>query len=1315
MTIIRINIILLISIFCFQIRRNVVVNSFVILISFFSFNTAIAQPCSITLNGTYTVGTGGDFSTLTAAANAYNNSCINGPLTFLLINANYSVSETFPVVFNSNSNAGPNSRLTIKPATSVNATITGSLYSGALLRINGNYITIDGSNNGTKSKNLSITNNSLIEPRVVWFGSVGTNVVSNCTLKNCILTNGIQDKAVITISDGTVIANPGYFSNINIENNTIRKSYYGIYCKAVSVPLNGTGLNIISNDLASEGNNAIQFTGIFLEGVDGALIKDNVIGNFIGTDSASDNGIFLSTNVKNTNIINNKITNLNYTGGQGLGPHGIYVGTSVANANITIANNMIANISGDGNDYNSSVYTLENPVGILLNSSTAQGNIRIYHNSIYLGGTAGYTNTLNKSNAISACIRLRSGSTADIRNNILVNNLGLLSNSGLGAMCILISANSTQFEALDFNDYSVNPTGSGVKLFGHIYSTNIRASTLTEWKAATLKDVYSVNILPAFNSPTDLHLLTASNNTLNNLGTPITGYSTDIDNTNRNPMKPDIGCDEFVLSNTANWIGKVSDDWNLSSNWETNLIPNDTTDLNLTNGYPFFPHVTSLSKVRNLLLSVSGNNPLITIDTNAIFQVYGTIATTGGSIDGTKGTFACVGSGVQNIPAGIFRYNQLLNLSIGNSSSSGVFIDGPVDILRSITFTSNGLKLNTQDNITLKSTLTETAWVGDLTGKKITGNVTVERFIPTGINHTKSWQFIAVPLSGNQTINQAWQDTATAANQSRYAGYGTQITSAINPLPPLFDVYTPSGGTMKIFNSLNNSWVGVANTTSTPISNPKGYFIFVRGDRTVTTSSATALPTILRAKGKLYTATIGELPPVTTVSADKFESVGNPFASSIDFLSVVRSGNTDNVFYVWDPLLPGTRGLGGYQTISATNGYKPIPGGTLNYNSLTRNTKIQSGQAFFVHATGDNSGGTITFSEAAKISGSNTSFRPLENDNLIKGLSASLFTGSSNNDKIADGNMVSINANYSNLYTSDDALKINNSGENFGIICGDKTLSIEARNTAGINDTIFYSLSNLKKQNYQLRFKTMNLDSLNLTPYLIDKYNHSEYLISLADSSFVDFIVNDSAESAAANRFYIVFKPMLTLTVDFVSVTANKIENDKHIINWLVENQKDIVKYEVEHSSNGRLFERLIAISNGITNTASVGYSYIDSNPFNGDNFYRIKAESKDGMVQLSNIVKLSSNKLTPSIMIYSGVGNRNNSIEISIKNMIPGDYKFNIYNGMGQLIKSKIQSIISYTPQNIIKLPLQVPAGIYNLMIFVPSGELITKEILVQ
>ncbi len=140
--------------------------------------------------------------------------------------------------------------------------------------------------------------------------------------------------------------------------------------------------------------------------------------------------------------------------------------------------------------------------------------------------------------------------------------------------------------------------------------------------------------------------------------------------------------------------------------------------------------------------------------------------------------------------------------------------------------------------------------------------------------------------------NRSWQEGATATNVSSpapgsagnpVAGYGTMLTSdvagAVTQPAPGFDAFTSPGPSIKYYDSSTSSYIGPA-STALPIYNQRGYFVFVRGDRSVYTSTGTATPTVLRTKGTLFTPAH---PPLTSnVAAGLFECVGNPYASAID-------------------------------------------------------------------------------------------------------------------------------------------------------------------------------------------------------------------------------------------------------------------------------------------------------------------------------------------------------------------------------------------------------------------------------------------------
>ena len=60
-------------------------------------------------------------------------------------------------------------------------------------KIIGKYVTIDGSNNGTNTRNLTITNTNNNSAVVVHIGSNGTTAVQNVTIKNCNLVDGTNN------------------------------------------------------------------------------------------------------------------------------------------------------------------------------------------------------------------------------------------------------------------------------------------------------------------------------------------------------------------------------------------------------------------------------------------------------------------------------------------------------------------------------------------------------------------------------------------------------------------------------------------------------------------------------------------------------------------------------------------------------------------------------------------------------------------------------------------------------------------------------------------------------------------------------------------------------------------------------------------------------------------------------------------------------------------------------------------------------------------------------------------------------------------
>jgi subtilisin-like proprotein convertase family protein len=496
------------------------------------------------LSGTVTVGAAGTYTSLTGAGGlfaAINAGGLSGNLTVNILDA--SVTETGANALNAIAYgcAGPYNLL-IKPNTGVTSTLTGSFAGNALIRIFASNVTIDGSNNGGTSRDLTITNTSTSTPSVLLIASSGTTTTTNDVVKNTNIINGINTSSAMVITDGGTPGNPGYFTNITVQNNNIQKAYIGMYINCAVVAGNGAGMNIASNLLNTTGANQIRFIGVYVQGANGVTITGNDIGNFESTSGETKKGIWLATGTSNTVVEKNLIHDINYTGTSGYGAHGVAVSTGLAAANVTVSNNMIRNLSGDADSYTSFGGTYS-PVGVYA-FGTGQGGVNIYYNTIFLSG-----NTLNFSAAAhSFGILLDNNVTANVRNNIIHNNLGRLGTTGAGAVGIGAVTSAAQFVGLDYNDYWVASTGSGGNWVGKIGATNY--TTLAAFQAATSADANSKNIQPVYVSATDLHLSTANgvNWCLNAAATPIASITVDIDNDTRSATTPDMGADEFTAT-----------------------------------------------------------------------------------------------------------------------------------------------------------------------------------------------------------------------------------------------------------------------------------------------------------------------------------------------------------------------------------------------------------------------------------------------------------------------------------------------------------------------------------------------------------------------------------------------------------------------------------------------------------------------------------------------------------------------------------------------------------------------------------------------
>src|SRR4030095_7303854 len=105
-------------------------------------------------------------------------------------------------------------------------------------------------------------------------------------------------------------------------------------------------LTYANNELNTVGANNIRNIGLYMQGVNGATVSDNTVGNFSTVDAENKTGIWLASGTINATVSGNTISTLSYSGATaGFAPFGINITPTVASANINVTQNTITNLS----------------------------------------------------------------------------------------------------------------------------------------------------------------------------------------------------------------------------------------------------------------------------------------------------------------------------------------------------------------------------------------------------------------------------------------------------------------------------------------------------------------------------------------------------------------------------------------------------------------------------------------------------------------------------------------------------------------------------------------------------------------------------------------------------------------------------------------------------------------------------------------------------------------------------------------------------------------------------------------------------------
>ncbi len=748
------------------------------------------------------------------------------------------------------------------------------------------------------------------------------------------------------------------------------------------------------------------------------------------------------------------------------------------------------------------------------------------------------------------------------------------------------------------------------------------------------------------------------------------------------------------ISNTGSATGNIQmtagRSYNSTGNYIYNGLVNQITGVGLPSGAIndlTIDNPTTVTIATNQLVNGVALLKQGTFDigsTKIIHNGVGILNSTGGKMKANLGIVEMKGtSGTAQNLSGSWFVNKTIS-SLINSNTTGITVAAPsadtLLISSALLYGATNSFINTNSNLTLLSRDTATARFGSMVdGNSITGQVNIERYLPA----KKSWRLLAAPVTNATSpfVTAAWREGGGSLAST---GYGTRITGPAGFVG--VDEYTQRAS-MKYYDPMANNYIDVANTTTHKISNTTGYYVFVRGDRSVAIAGA-AEATILRIKGNINTGT-----QTVPVPAGKFISLGNPYPSKIDFRTMVKT-NIASSFIVWNPNSLGVYNVGAFETYTLNAGdYKKVPGGTI------RNF-IESGEAIFIQSNG--SAGSITIAETDKAGG--TSLPVSRSGATTPTLEINMYTKNPDGTAyLADGILMNFNDGFSSSVDNNDVRKIINAGDNLFLKTGAANLVVESRPMLKVTDTIKLSLTNTRINRYRFEIDPSAIPSKGLKAMLKDKFLGSETKVSLSTITNYNFDITPDAASRVTDRFMIVFKQKPRM--NFKKITAFSNADETATVKWYIENENNIHTYKIEQSVDGINFSEIGDQMPTANSSGNPCYSFVTTRSTNGNSWYRIKAISFDNAVTYSDMASVLAreNELPTTTTIYPNPVT-DGKVNVSFVNEPSGKYQLTITNMAGQNIYTEMLELKSKNLQKTISLSNKA-AGSYQLIVKSETG----------
>jgi hypothetical protein len=294
--------------------------------------------------------------------------------------------------------------------------------------------------------------------------------------------------------------------------------------------------------------------------------------------------------------------------------------------------------------------------------------------------------------------------------------------------------------------------------------------------------------------------------------------------------------------------------------------------------------------------------------------------------------------------------------------------------------------------------------------------------------------------------------------------------------------------------------------------------LYIRGDRSVSLTTAGSLPTTTTIRSKVTLANGDVNFTGLSTSEGGFNFIANPYQAQIDLVSLFEASSTvdinPNLYYAWDPTI-GV--VGAYAIFNIDLGINNVAGSEVN-------RFLQPGQAIFISTAEDGNAAGLSPELTAKQSFKTTSTATADvyrSTHVNEWISISLFKDNELlSGKARDGVLISFSAQASQLVTAKDAIKLQNPNENLSVLKNSQLLSITEKAIPIDGDLVALQLTGTTAAYYTFE---LNNGLTGLQTLFVDSYLGTETSMVPGLNSIGVSFDNADPMSSQADRFSLKF------------------------------------------------------------------------------------------------------------------------------------------------------------------------------------------------